>query len=214
VNNAATHQHDTNASFESRRLQRALTHVSNFWFPPNAHLLGQIKTGLNDGRYELGMEFLLQDVKRDYALYMYLLRELAHMLRKDGVEVKFSEPLRLLESAGMERIRKILSVDKRAISQHDPEVLTEFQARQFEASLISASTAEVLCEHGEMAPDSAHLTALLRQLGLTLIAWNYPIVYQRALVAQSQDKNLDDLISEKLGFSPVMLAVTVVREWG
>lgn len=213
MNTAFHHYNSALGSFENRRLQKALTHVNNYWFPANPDLLQKIRNGLQEGRYDLGLDFLLQDLKRDYALYMYCLKELGRLLDQEGVPFKLDNPLDFLEQAGFERIKRVLTVDARHISRHDAAAPTLFQARQFQASFISAATAEVLCEKTDLEPNSAHLTALLRQLGLTLIAWNYPMVYQRALAALNGENSLDALISEKLGFSPLLLAITVAQRW-
>ncbi|MDC0357644.1 HDOD domain-containing protein [Oligoflexia bacterium] len=198
---------------ENRRLQRALEHVNRLWFPVNNSLFSKIQEGLKKGSYDLGMEFLVEDIKKDFALYTYCLRELALQLQEEGVAFYLKDPIEFLEFAGLERIKKVFSVDIRTISEHNTTRMTPFQAKQFEATVVSASTAEVLAQKTDIDPNSAYFTALLRQLGLTLVAWNYPSVYEEALSEQTATDDLDTVISEKLGFSPILLAMALIEEW-
>ncbi|HPN73314.1 MAG TPA: HD domain-containing phosphohydrolase, partial [Candidatus Omnitrophota bacterium] len=58
------------------------------------------------------------------------------------------------------------------------------------------------------------LSALLRQLGITLVAWNYPAAFDRALKSVTSTQPLTTVLSSMLGFSPELLAASLVRQWG
>ncbi len=59
--------------------------------------------------------------------------------------------------------------------------------------------------------DLAFTCALLKQLGLNLIAWNYPSIYTRALgMVKSAQSTLEELIEENLGFDPALLAEELI----
>lgn len=199
---------------ENRRLERAVFHINNLWFPINVDLLGEILKGFEEGRYDFGVEFLIEDLKKDLALYVYCIRELSMLLRQEGVRVCIKEPLELLNLAGKNRIKKVLSVNPRSISQHSSNQLSELQAKQLAASITSAATAEALVQGSECPSESAYLTAVLRQLGLILICWNYPSAYQKAISRQSTEQSIDAVISELLGFTPLLLVFRLVKEWG
>lgn len=198
-----------------RRLERAVTYVNNLWFPVNKELYEKIRAGLVEGRYDLDLEFLLSDLKGDFALFMYCLRELSLLLKNEkGATLQYRTPLELFEAAGALRIKKVLEVEPGKVSRHDTRTMNREQASRLESAFISATASESLASRKELDTDTAYTTALLRQLGLTLIAWNYPSVYHKALAQQGANKPLEDVLSGVFGFSPEMLALRVVREWG
>lgn len=197
-----------------RRLDRAIMHINNLWFPINSELLEDILIGFNDGRYDFGVEFLIEDLKKDLSLYVYCLKELSSLLRNEGIAICVKGPKVLFELAGKERIKKVLSVNPHTISQHRSDQLTDFQAKQLAASITSATTAEALAEGSCCPCESAYMTAVLRQLGLLLICWNYPSAYQKALKLQNNEKSLDEILSELLGFTPLLIVFRLIREWG
>ncbi|MDC0358433.1 HDOD domain-containing protein, partial [Oligoflexia bacterium] len=80
-------------------------------------------------------------------------------------------------------------------------------------SMISASTAELLAPGCNLDPETGYATALLRQLGLTLIAWNYPHIYARAFARVKEGVALDEAITVLLGFSPALLGISLAKKW-
>ncbi|MCO6431861.1 MAG: HDOD domain-containing protein [Deltaproteobacteria bacterium] len=209
------HNRNTAESLGDRRLQRAHQHVSALWFPPNPQLLSRIKDGLQSGAYDLDISFLFSELRTDFALFTFCLRELARSLKEDQVTIPPGcRPYALFELAGLDRIKKVLSVDSERISAHVPDDMSEDQALRLQFAMISASTAEVLSQEKEIDSELGFSCALLRQLGYTLIAWNYPSVYQRCLASLQSKKDFDLVLTEALGFSPQLLALSIVGEWG
>jgi hypothetical protein len=51
----------------------------------------------------------------------------------------------------------------------------------------------------------------LRQLGRTLIAWNYPRIFEQAM--SSSSGNPDAHLNRMLGFSPTLLGIRIARQW-
>jgi hypothetical protein len=194
----------------ARHLERALRHVSDYWFPVNPVLLKKIKDGFLDGRYELDIDFLVEDLKADFSLFTYCLRELC---RTAEAQENSPNPVSMMRNAGLPRLREILCVDQGKISRHATEGHHNSQLQCFETAMISASAAELLAEANGIESELGFATALLRQLGRTLIAWNYPTVYRRALHGAREGEDLDLTLSQALGFSPVLLAATLLRQW-
>jgi len=136
-------------------------------------------------------------------------------LRKDGVETPTEFAVtEMFQSAGIARLKEILSIEPNEISRHTLEGVSPLQAERIQEALLSASSTEVICETEDLDADAGFSAALLRQLGLTLISWNYPEVYQRAVRCLEDFETLDLAIASLLGYSPTMLAIRLVKGWG
>ena len=197
----------------NRRLSRAISHVNTYWMPVNVSLYNKIRHGLQDGTYDLGIEFLLEDLKKDLSLLMYCFRELSIMLQNEGIPIRLEDPLEFLTFAGIKRITHIFKTEGSQLSHHNLDTIDSTQAAQLDIAFSSATATEVLAEHWGMATQPAFFAAMLRQLGRTLICFNYPTVFRRAIQQQSDERTLDLILSDLLGFSPAMLAVKMLQEW-
>ena len=203
-------------ALRERRLREAVQHVSHYWFPVNQQLLRRVKTGLGDGSYDLDIDFLISEIKTDFSLFAYCVREVALRAKKEGLSSPEDlSPVEMLRRAGLARIREVLQVDERRISAHAFESSSELQMVRIREAMISASTAETLAQASKIDPALGFSSGLLRQLGMTLIAWNYPTVYRRVAAALKGGtaKSLDEALSDTLGFSPELLASALAREW-
>lgn len=200
-------------NFAERRLKRAADYVSDRWFPINSAQLARINDGLSAGRYAADVVSLYADIRSDFALFTYCLRELASMLRRNGATVP-TDPLEMFTTAGLDTLKEILAVDERTISHHRLKGMSPLQQKRFEEALLSATTAQALGPTSGVDGSMCFSTALLRQLGLTLIAWNYPMAYERAIRSLQGDATLDEAIAQILGYSPGLLAVRILESWG
>ncbi len=197
-----------------RRLIRARDHVNNFWFPVNETLHKKIRATLQEGAYT-EVTSLVKDIRGDFSLFMFCIREVATLLKEDGHEVPLTQhPIELLEWAGVERLKHILDIETQKISPHAMEQMHHYQKAQIEAALISSTASQVLSEKFGVDPDIAFTTSLLRHLGYALIAWNYADIYHQALLSVRPTEPLDGVITRLLGFSPSSLAMSVIAEWG
>lgn len=204
------------SSTGQRRLDKAVRHVSDLWFPVNSELLMRIQRGLREGIYDLDLDFLLDEVRSDFALYTYCLKETTRRARDAGRPLPLTaDPKSLLRSAGLEQLRVILSQDARKISPHSFENSSSDQLARLKEAVVSASCAEVLSPSIKLDPEYGFTTALMRHLGHTLIAWNYPTVYRRVLaqVRAHPESSVDHELSVILGFSPGLLGITLARQW-
>lgn len=207
--------HDQSEAFSEKRLARATKHVGDYWIPVNAQLLEKIKHNLSEGSYENNARSLINDIKSDFSLFTFCLRELITMMRDGDNEIETEQnPIELLEQSGLETLKSILQVSKEVISPHTLEAGSSLQISRFEETLLSASTAEVLSKHYGVDEAAAYSTALLRQLGYTLVAWNYPAIYQESVQQLQPGDTLDLVLTKELGFSPATLALRVLHGWG
>ena len=205
--------HPESSSSAERRLRRAREHVSKRWFPVNRGLLAKIRKGLDEGVYDLDVDFLITEIKTDFGLFTQCLATLTGMLRRERHDLPEQlNPVSIFEHAGLDRIRRVLNDASLFNSDHSLEQINEAQFACLQQALISASTAEVLAAQHNIHPQVGYSVGLLRQLGLTLVAWNYPKTYLRAAAQHHHDLELE--LSRTLGFSPTLLAVSLVRDWG
>lgn len=201
-------------TFSERRLNRACQYVSDMWFPANPQLLEDLRAGLGFDTTP-DFEMVLSEIKSDFSLYLLCIRELLSLLKQEGVNPpEHLSPLELLRWGGIERLRTILAAPDVSISPHTFSSPNEAQRQRMEEVVISTSTAQVLAKEMKINPDLGFSAALLRQLGFTLIAWNYPEVYQQAMGQLKEGSSLEETLTKILGFSPSTLALTLARRWG
>ncbi len=203
------------AGVREKRLERALNHVQDYWFPVNSQLLKHIQNNLKEGVYRSERSQLVNEVCSDFSLFAYCLRELVKMINRSEEELSLElSPLELIEQASLQSLQAILDVPEQRISKHQISDGSNSQIERFKEMLISSSTSEVLAESFQLSQDQAFSASVLRQLGMTLVAWNYPGVYQEALSLTDQELNLDQAIANELGFSPQLLAARMLISWG
>lgn len=198
-----------------RHLARALEKVSDSWFPVDPILFNKIKGGLESGVYDLDVSFLISELKTDFGLFTYCVRELLRMVREKKMFLPAAaSPMELLQNAGVEKLKNILNVPIEEISTFNFKELSDVQGARLQESMISATTAELLSEKQNVDPGVGYSAGLMRQLGITLIAWNYASVYKRVVSSLDGNISLDDALTRALGFSPKLLGVTIAKQWG
>lgn len=196
-----------------RRLERAVAYVSDYWFPVNSTQLSEIKRGLKEGRFEQNLVALHKEIRSDVALFTHCIRKLAELLAGNNTQLNLT-PIEILERASYEQLKDILSTPEASISSHSAASGSNLQLARFHETMLSASTAEVLSEGRGIDSDTAFSAAILRQLGLTLIAWNYPGLYEECVFSLGSEETIEQVLERRLGFSPALLALRVVHEWG
>lgn len=199
-------------------LELACYHVSESWFPVNPATEKKIQSALKNGSYDNDLELLLADIRTDLSLYTYCLRELSIQTKKVAAQrgdlVAPSNALELFKEHGFEALKALIINSEGKFSRHLFENVSDAQAQQIKNSLLSATTVALLSEKAEIESEAGYSCALVRQLGLTLIAWNYPHVYTRAVAGTNTLKNIDITLHKTLGFSPGLLGMTLARQWG
>lgn len=208
-------QQDKRSSGSSNRhLDLAYTHVLGSWLPVNRELLNKLRNEVHAGRFDGGRDALIGDLKQDFSLFIHCVRKLAEKRSVSAASGATFDPFELIEQASVQELKSIFDASEGAISSHRFTDMTELQSQRLKHCVISSSVAETISSAHGVDSDVAFSCSLFRQLGLTLIAWNYPHVYKRAVSTLKADENLDIVLSRTLGFSPTLLAVRLAREWG
>jgi hypothetical protein len=111
------------------------------------------------------------------------------------------DPQTLLHWAGRERIVKTLEAGRITSTAHSLRSAESFQITSLCESIITATTTELLsnCKHDR--PHLGFCYAVLRSMGESLLAWNYPILFTELLESSPTRYSLEDNLHKRLGFS-------------
>lgn len=197
----------------AKQLEQALRHVSEGWLPVSNEALRAARAQFKKSQASGSRVEFISELKKDFALFAFCVRELAKKAVVRGQAGQF-DPKTLFDNATDDDLRDIILHDSRGISIHSLEEISAPQAKLIRQAMTSAAAAETLGQVSTVDPLNAFSLALLRQLGLSLIAWNYPNVFKRCLSATSQVGSLDEALSDVLGFTPTMLGARMGMEWG
>ncbi|MEY4668541.1 MAG: hypothetical protein RL518_1240 [Pseudomonadota bacterium] len=197
---------------DNRRIERALQHVMRPWFPINQEVLSSIQKNLDGGVYASAPQQLLADLKGDFALFTYVVKELGIVAVQEQVDKAIlNNPVELIRWGGCDRIKEILAPDKKLPTTHSLHWSEPFQVARLRETAVIASTAAVLSEKKDLDPEVGFSRGVIREIGLNLIAWNYPTLYSKVLNNLKPDATLDEELSKELGFTPSLLAMRVLR---
>jgi len=197
---------------DNRRIERALQHVVRPWFPINQDVLTTIRANLESGVYATTPPQLLNDLKGDFALFTFVVKELGIQAMQQKIDSKIlNNPVELIRWGGPERIKEVLAPDKKLPSTHSLHWSEPFQVARLRETAVIASTAAVLSEKKDLDPEVGFSRGVIREIGLNLIAWNYPTLYSKVLNNLTADSTLDEELSKELGFTPSLLAMRVLR---
>ena len=184
------------------------------WIPCNAAWLSEIQARIKDGIYDRSVDLLVEDIRQDFSLFAYCVRELAQVISsyttQDDARL---DPVRTLKRAQLSQLKAVLNVKPGAVSPHLFEAGKEFQTRILVMSMKAARAAEALSPSYQINSETAFSCGLFRQLGLALIAWNYPHVYSRVVLQFKSDTALDQALGRLLGVTPSLLGITLARQW-
>jgi hypothetical protein len=201
---------------KGRRLERAVRHVTDLWFPASPELLLAIRQDLDKGVYREDRELLYNTIRQDFSLFFHCLGRLVEKARENqkGENYRLTSPEKIFQEADYDYLRELLSEETTQLSRHSYNKTGKLQAQRMQEAAISAATAQTLAPEYELEPEAGFTGALVRQLGLTLIAFNYPSVYEEELSALTPKESFDARLAMRLGFSPMVLAHTILHRWG
>lgn len=198
----------------TERFEKAWQICSSLWFPINeAHLRSTIAE-LDHSSSRENKDLIIAKIKEDPALFCHCIREASyhfHNSKKKGPRPQ--HPSKLLATLELSHIEQILKNARSHLSPHSFTQMTRLQAEQLHELLVTASTVETLSHAVNIDPETGYTTALVRQLGYTLIAWNYPRIFERAMKRVATGEERSRVFYELLGFSPYLLGITTATEW-
>jgi hypothetical protein len=178
-----------------------LDHLLAGWIPINQKAVRLLQQRIRDGEFTSNRSVLIEEIKKDIGLLSYLFKYASEE------EVFVDNPLKLLEAAPLTELDKIMSHMDELIHCGAFTSALKPQSLRLRHSLISSATAEALALKEGVDPGLAFSVAVIRQLGLALVAWNYPRIYAKALqnVAETGE-DIEIVLHRGLGFSPRQIA--------
>lgn len=197
-----------------RGIERAIEHIEEYWLPSSPQVRLQLAETLKKPDAEWSPQNIFEIAKQDLAIFTRMLKELSFLAKRKGRLVPIS-PLRLFTDSEPYTIRDAFTrVSNHTSFSRSISDLLDCQTERLQEIFISASASEVLADSFGIGSDLGYATALLRQLGLTLVAFNYPAAFEEVLATAYGGTSLDTSLSERLGFSPTLLAYKMIDSWG
>lgn len=194
----------------AKSLNGAVDHVSKGWIPPNPALVSQIQRKIASKEYSSGSA-ILQDLKADFGLLTHCLRSISKVARDITPD---PNPIKVLRNLTIEDFAKMICVPIDEISPHSLRDMGKAHAQRMRQTIASKVAADTIAIKLDADAELISSCASLRQLGMNLIAWNYPRIYSRALAnARAGQGDLDSHLVKIMGFSPASLGLRVMREW-
>ncbi len=192
-----------------QRVRQALDHVEQGACPIIPAKLASIRERLNEKYYENSRQNLILDVLSDPGLFAYLVRNLKHKL-VDAGKIDFADALLHLES---DKLLDLFDIQPADASTHLYSKASRQQKAQLDINITANAVASELARRSEIDCVEASMASMCRQLGLTLIAWNYPSIHSRAMLRHRREHiDLDQELNRILGISPIQLGHNYLKK--
>jgi hypothetical protein len=197
-------------SLNAKNFSEAFKITSQKWFPCAPGTLTKIRARITSGHYRDNRSDLLHDVQSDAALFLYSLCKLRKLLGASAASAVVGKEQ--MDEMLIDSIGDIVGELDSRILNHSVDSISDVQAARYKEMILAASTTDALAEKLSVNRNVGFTCALLRQLGLTLIAWNYPNIYRQSIQMLAAEPagsgaDLDSILHSQLGFSPAMLGI-------
>ncbi len=194
-----------------KRVENTLTHVSRGWLPPNPEKLNTVKKNIS-APHTAPRATLIECVKGDPGLFLLTARSLPKILTSVAGGIN---PLQELVSLEEDKLHQIFSLDEEQISLHSLSSITRPQATALQNVLLASHAADAMASHLSLSEANAFSIANFRQLGLNLIAWNYPRMYSQYVHSgRYTSAEIDREFLKLLGLSPLQVGARLASTWG
>ncbi len=159
----------------NQKAENTIKHLAKGWLPINTILLNSVKESIRD-KSDIKRDLLIASVKKDPGLFLYAARSLKHVSPDVRGQHDPIAELRVLE---YEKLNTLFDVRSTQISVHNFKDASRLQALRLQHSLVSLTMTEKLAAQTQVPTDRAFMVCSFYELGLNLIAWNYPHIYSR-----------------------------------
>lgn len=196
----------------NRKVDTTIDHVDKGGLPVNAKVLDSIRQKIGAGVFNSDRASLVRELKTDPGLYIYSAKNLHRFVDAVGGGISPDEDLFRITN---DNLVTLFDVSESDISVHKTRTMSAAQALRLQHSVISSNCADVMATKVHLNSGEAFSGALFRQLGLNLIAWNYPEQYRQALRAQKKGvATIEHELERLLGVRPVDIATRLTANWG
>ncbi len=181
-------------------------YMARSWMPVSPELivkLDQISSG--------NPQEVAEVLKTDLGACAFYLKNYSTYAEESGVPAGIINPSDLFNQAAL--LKFIEDIKSQQFS-HTVDKATKSALSALKFAIISTTTAQTIAPEIDLDPQKAYLCSLTRQVGLMLVAWNYPRIFAKA---QSSVTNvggsIDREVSRILGHSPAQLASEICLNW-
>lgn len=194
------------------RVDDTAAELSEQFFPASASILKRARESANTESTPQQRDALIAQIKSDPAIFLYCVKHLNSVIENPRAEI---DPIKELKALEHDRMRALLNVVPRQISEHRRDRCTDMQALRLQHSVVSACAAQSLSETVAVDSDLAFSAAVFRQLGLHLISWNKPKVYSEAMIQRRRKgSEIDQEVKLLMGVSPSEIGARLAMKWG
>ncbi len=195
------------------RQDETIKHLAHGWIPSNPLVIRELARELQNGVYKSNREALIQKLKIDPALFAYCARQVASVSEDSPHGHDVFETFRRIEE---EKLRTILPLSDSVISPHRfAETSEPHKLLRAQHILFTTVTAEKLAQITSLQQTHAFTSALFFELGLNLIAWNYPRIFTQVMTRHRRyNLNPTRELEKLLGISPIRIGSRFASEFG
>lgn len=197
----------------SPQLEKATSLVTELWFPFDRSILASINNQLSEKSFEEVRSKITTDIQSDLSIFLLCLKEFSALVG-EKYEIKEDDAIRDYFSEMTEYEFK--EVIKRVSSfriAHRMDDATEIQRQRMTEMHVSGLATKEISRAKDISSEVAFNSSVLRQLGATLIAWNYPTIYEKVVSRTHTQASHDQDLKRSLGFSPMMVGAAVANRW-
>ena len=192
----------------SKNLDSVAQEVTEGWIPIHEGTIDHLEKEFSKGTYKASRTALSQDIRQDASLYLYCLKELSAQAQSSGLS-----PSEIFFYSSLDSIYDSLKRARQHASRHSYRDMTRLQASRLHQTLLSAVASQHLAGSVTIDPDVGYTCGLLRQMGVTLTAWNFPQEYEYAVRSSSQSCSVEERLNSLFGFYPHTLTNALLAKW-
>lgn len=191
------------------RKSSTLTHLRRGWIPVSQRVLAEARVLLE--RTPEKREQLFSLISNDISLCVHVNGE----LMKTAERTRLSEVAERIATSSTADLLSALPRQVHQVSKHDLRKISPAQSGQLQRTLVAQKTAQAIASRAGLSSSEAVIGALFADLGRQLVAWNYPVIFSRALLLQKTGSgDLDSEIEKMLGFNPRKISSQLAPQYG
>lgn len=186
-----------------------LDHLQRGWIPVNPGILAGARLFLD--HHPDNREGFFSLVSSDISLCLHVSAELA----RRSEFPRQGDLAQRISNVSTASLRTLLPRQGDQVSRHDLRKMSPAQAGQLQRTLVAQKTAQAVAERTGLSQGDVTVGAFLADLGRQLVAWNYPIIFSRALsVQRAGSGDLDTEIERMLGVDPRRISSQLAPRFG
>lgn len=192
------------------QLQQTLPYLIDRWLPVNPEILFSLeKRCSSDSEKPIETGELLRELRQDPALLCWCLIGNHNPAENPDLGDHLAS-----------RVRQLIQHVRRGETLHQLNQATPLQQNLLRRTLARVSASTTLARYLGVDTNMACMVDSLKEVGASLIAWNYPHIFSRTLLRAETDRvpaerrshQINTWLAMMLGFSPALLARALGRQ--